>query len=401
MRRLLSLVLVALSSFAHAQTNVDLGAKRGTYGVGLQVIQQYDSSREYIRRPEPAAGVAGDSERARPVLTLVWYPTRESGGTVTNADYLRISRGDEQFDLTPQEIDRKVDAWVSARATRMPREAVQKELQQAMWAQRDAAPAQGKYPLVIYAPGFGSAALENAELCEYLASHGYVVMASASMGSRSRAMTPDLDGIEAQAADIAFLIGSAHRFAQTDLAHIGVIGFSWGGISNVVAAARDNRIRALVSLDGALRYAPAFVNGSAGAAKDVSPARVAVPLLFVASRSRSIEELNSEKTDTSYSFMNGMNNSDVYIATMRPMRHLDFASQILRFTPPDMKDEYARKDVHIAYGWTVRYVHEFLDAYLKDSAPARAFLVKPASENGAPSHMMTLEQRLTGGTTSK
>jgi hypothetical protein len=41
----------------------------------------------------------------------------------------------------------------------------------------------------------------------------------------------------------------------------------------------------------------------------------------------------------------------------------------------------------------VRYVHQFLDAYLKGSANARAFLQKPATENGSPRHMMAIERR--------
>lgn len=145
MRRFLSLVLVVLCPFVHAQPNFDLGATRGLYGVGLRVIQQYDSAREYKRRLEPTSSVADDSERARPILTLVWYPTREGGIKVTNADYLRISRSDEHFALTPQEIERKVDSWVASRSARMPREVVQKELQVETWAQRDAVPAQGTF----------------------------------------------------------------------------------------------------------------------------------------------------------------------------------------------------------------------------------------------------------------
>jgi dienelactone hydrolase len=206
-------------------------------------------------------------------------------------------------------------------------------------------------------------------------------------------MTQDIDGIEAQAADIRFLIGFAHSLAQADLARIGVIGFSWGGMSNVVAAARDERIRALVSLEGAFRYASNFVDGGAGAAKNVTPARVAVPLLYVAARPQSVEELHTAPMDTHFSFINGMTGSDVYVETMRPMQHLDFGSQLLRFTAPDKADEYTREEVVTAFGWTVRYVHQFLDAYLKDSASARAFLQKPATENGSPRHMMAIERR--------
>jgi dienelactone hydrolase len=48
-------------------------------------------------------------------------------------------------------------------------------------------------------------------------------------------------------------IGQAHAMPQADLSRIAVAGFSWGGLANVLAAARDDRIRALVSLDGSVR----------------------------------------------------------------------------------------------------------------------------------------------------
>ncbi len=38
---------------------------------------------------------------------------------------------------------------------------------------------------------------------------------------------------------------------------LAVAGYSWGGISNVFAAARDSRISALINLDGSVRFLPA------------------------------------------------------------------------------------------------------------------------------------------------
>ena len=61
--------------------------------------------------------------------------------------------------------------------------------------------------------------------------------------------TSDLAGINAQAGDISFMIGYAQTLPNTDRWAVAVAGFSWGGISNLFAAARDNRIRDLVTLD--------------------------------------------------------------------------------------------------------------------------------------------------------
>lgn len=128
-----------------------------------------------------------------------------------------------------------------------------------MWAVIDGAPAAGHFPVVIYAPSFGASAHENADLCEYLASQGYIVLASPSMGARGRPMTHDLDGVESQVANIGFLSVFARTIPQADLAQVAVVGYSWGGMANMLAAAKDNRVGALVSLDGSVRYFPTLV----------------------------------------------------------------------------------------------------------------------------------------------
>ena len=63
-------------------------------------------------------------------------------------------------------------------------------------------------------------------MCEYLASHGYVVIASRSLGARSVVMTDDVEGVEAQAADIAFLANYAQTLPQADISKVAAAGFS-------------------------------------------------------------------------------------------------------------------------------------------------------------------------------
>ena len=86
-------------------------------------------------------------------------------------------------------------------------EGMKRTLKDSLWAVRDATAVNEPFPLVIYAPSFSAMAWENVDLCEYLASHGYVVVASTGLGAKARVMTNDLEGIDAQARDISFLIG--------------------------------------------------------------------------------------------------------------------------------------------------------------------------------------------------
>ena len=206
-------------------------------------------------------------------------------------------------------------------------------------------------------------------------------------------MTLDLEGVEAQAADIAYLIGYAASLPQADTSRVAVVGFSWGGLSNVFAAAKDARIKALVSLDGSLRYWAKLVDGGKEAAQYVTPARVTTPLLYLGSRPRTVEANLRMTNPLNYSFMNEMKYSDVYIASFPAMQHGSFSSYAMRNVQDDWFGEYTRVEVSLAHSWAMRYTRHFLDAYLKGDAAGLAFLNNTPAANGAPPRMLSLDVR--------
>jgi dienelactone hydrolase len=397
MHRLLALLLLAASATAGAADTFTFSNAPGPYPVGVQVKAQYDYSRVYLPAFDLVTGQPETRERARPIQAITWYPARAKGKPLTWRDYVATVPTEDAPYLSAAEVQRAVEADVAGSMAGLAPAIAHQVLAQPMWASKDAAAASGKFPVVIYAPGHSGPATENVDLCEYLASHGYIVIASRSMGPRSKAMTDDLEGLETQAADIAFLIGQAHGMPQADTSRIAVVGFSWGGMSNVLAAARDDRIRALVSLDGSVRSYAQFVDGGKDAARYVSPARLAVPMLFVGRGRESVEALVKDKAKMDYSLLNQMTYADMTIVTMRPLVHLDFMSSALRVFNDKHFDEYSRDEVSMAHSWTARYVERFLDAYLKNDARAMAFLDNRPSANKAPPHMFSVERRKGGG----
>jgi hypothetical protein len=80
-------------------------------------------------------------------------------------------------------------------------------------------------------------------LCGYLASHGYVVIASPSMGAMTRNMTIDIPGTNAQAGDISFLIGHAQTLPDTDMSEVAVAALSFGGMSYPRVSGTESRRR--------------------------------------------------------------------------------------------------------------------------------------------------------------
>jgi hypothetical protein len=380
---ILTVALFAATPRVFAAEGFALTPPAGPHAVGLKVIAQSDASRASLPEPD-IFGHSKYGERARPMQTLLWYPAAAGGHHLHYLDYLKTSATEDDSGMPTAEVDKAVDVKLRANGTAPGR------VQQAMLATRDALPAAGKFPVVIYAPSFAASAAENADLCEYLASHGYIVLASASRGSRSRLMTDDLDGLEAQAADILYLTAFAATVPGADMQHVAATGFSWGGLANVFAAAKSVRIKALVSLDGSVRSYPQLIADS----KYVTPATVAVPMLSIGSANQSIERLNEREKSTAISFLNSMKFSDVYLATSRWMEHMNFSGEGLRTGADGSFTEYSRDELAAASVWNARYVRAFLDAYLKGDGAAKAFLGKSPGDNGVPKHMMDMKVRL-------
>lgn len=380
LRSFLIVLVVAGNAQAAAQTagSPALMPTPGPHAVGLRMVQQYDYSR-MLEAPVDAFGNVGNVGPGRPIQTLVWYPARRTDAAPMQvADYFQASLSGVDFQVSAADTAKQRAGWMSS-----PQKAL---FGAATLAVRDAQPVDGRFPVVIYAPGYAGLAHENLDLCEYLASHGYVVIASRSLGARSVMMTVDIDGIEAQASDIAFLANYAQTLPQADIANMAAAGYSWGGMANIFAAARTGRFKALVSLDGSIRYNPKIWS----AATYVRPARTAVPLMFLGSRMPTAETMErDDKLGPSY--INTMKYSDVYVATAPPMTHRDFTSTALRSSPDSAFGDYQRADVLQAYRSVVLYSRQFLDAYLKSDAKALAFLKDSPARHGIGPQVMSME----------
>jgi dienelactone hydrolase/predicted negative regulator of RcsB-dependent stress response len=395
----LLLVVVVLAAFvtaANAQSTSAVAAgdqrfhfteKPGPYTVGLRVVDQYDFSRTY-RPLTDTLGKPYQGERARPLQTLIWYPAQKtSGKSMTVGDYSDLLATETSFGKPELWSDWK--SWI---------EGMKPTLKDSMWAVRNAPLLAGRFPVVIYAPSLSSMSWENADLCEYLASHGYVVVASPDMGATSRDMTVDLGGIAAQAQDISFLIGYVRTLPDTEMSEIAAAGFSWGGMSSLFAAARDNRIDALVALDGSMRYFPGLVK----AAGDVHPEQMTIPMLFFTQGPTSLEKLarhTPSKDTEGPNVLNAWTHGDLTTVEDTALVHTEHSSMYQRNEDTwkgyarSHKADYSRADGIVGYAWVARYTREFLDAYLKHDAQAMAFLKETPAEVGVPLHMMTVDFR--------
>jgi dienelactone hydrolase len=388
MRVILFMIFCWACSGVQAQSLFTFSNVPGTHGVGVRTLKQYDRSRSF----SPPRGILADvfsknENRGRPIQTVIWYPAEKGGQSVKYDDYLQLVGWETDFDGSPREQTRLVDAWLQMVTDGKRNKQVESERRRAMWAVRDAVPKAGKFPVVIYAPSVNNTAFENADIAEFLASHGYIVIAGPTVGEAGRYIRMDLKHAELQAADIGFLINFARTLPQADLGRVAVAGFSWGGLSNILAATKDERIKALVCLDGAVRYHNSIVVQ----AKYATPEKLKTPLLYLAQSPASMETNIRIKEDMSGSFISRMTNADVYLLTMYPMDHVHFGSSYIRLDDAAEYKEYSPEEVSFAYSLGARYILNFLNGYLKNDPTGLAYLVNKPVANGAAPHAMTME----------
>jgi dienelactone hydrolase len=382
----LCMLLFGLSVCAQGQ--LQFSAPWGPHAIGFKVVHLLDSSRSWGDGHDQLTGVPVAAVPERPLQVLVWYPASAAGKTMVYADYLALLASEDGAVNDPSLTHRVVDGQIQAWAGADPLSSYQAIAAQPVHATAAATPAAGPFPLVIYAPSDSNASFEDDVLCEYLASHGYVVISTSSRGAHlpymiNGQMPVDMANTRAQAADIGVLIGQAEKLAAVNTDKIAVLGYSWGGMASAFAAATDDRIKLLVDLDGSVRYFPKLFE----LAPDITPDRIKVPLMFFADQE---DALTPNKNSKPGSFIDRIQHADVTSIWLRDMQHDDLTSDSLRFGNDQTHGAATSQQRSESYSWIARYTLAFLDAHFKSDQSARAFLGTTPETQGVPAGMFVM-----------
>lgn len=344
----------------------------GPYRAGFRPYELRDRTR-------PFEGGVDRTVQPRPLQTGVWYPARPDarGAPMRYKEYAVLTAQETGFHaltlaLRQERLEQFADAWSLTDSSRR-----WNELEAPTRAYLNVQPARGLFPVIIYGPSFNAPSFENSVLAEYLASYGYIVVSSPCMGWHQRGMTQDALGTEAQVRDMAFLLDFARTLPGVDTTQVAAMGFSWGGLSNVVLQLRDPRVRAVVSLDGSIGYFWSLFKTlpSAGVG------RMDVPFLFLRSKSVPPDTAAKYHVDTAFTFFDSLSYSDAYVVHFDTLQHQNFGAHMLRLSAR-RPGEADQATVNYGYEQIARYVRSFLDAYLKNDLAGRAFLQAEPERNG-------------------
>jgi dienelactone hydrolase len=221
----------------------------GPYGVGYMAIEHYDYSRSF----QPKRDYFGEiipGERGRPIQVCVWYPAVPTDGatSVTMSDYVFSPPDDmRQYEFLARIQNREIVFLHVLLGNNQV--AVLEVLATDMRAVRDADPAEGAFPLLIYHSDFNRGIAENAVLFEYLASRGFVVAATHSFGPSAVTAEPTAAALETTVGDMEFVIATLRDMEFVDPDKLGVLGYRAGGLAALLLGMRNHNVDAVLGLE--------------------------------------------------------------------------------------------------------------------------------------------------------
>lgn len=354
-------------------------APRGKLPVGTASLTLIALDRPDVLRPGPNGFRRGD--RLLPIE--IWYPAAVAGDRWTTYAMPRPDLGEE----APAGIVR-FDGQ----------------------AARDAAPAAGRYPLVVLSHGFGNRAVMWSTLAENLASKGYVVAAiehgDVSAREAGSPLTSFLATVVNRAGDQRLVIDELSRLAKSgrgvlahaDAAKVALIGYSMGGFGALATAgagydpngalfrqvpaglldsAREDRVTAPANLRALVAIAP--WGGAAATRMWTSAAlgKVTIPSLII-----------DGDHDDIVDYWGGVR--WLFGALTRSNRHLlvyrDARHNIgMNASPPALRDDFRYRERYDEPVWradrllamNAHFITAFLDSRIKGQAAAERFLDVP------------------------
>ncbi|GAA2966345.1 lipase [Actinokineospora diospyrosa] len=231
---------------ATASQGVSTPGLSGRYPVGTREVHAVDPGRADPWVPQ----------RRRELMLTVSYPAARAGGprapwlpSGVAAAFTQLAASPEFLGLPAGTVD-----WTSVR-----RRAV-----------LDAAPARGRWPVVLFSPGFAGPREFYADKVDDLASRGYVVVSMSHTFESAAVQFPDgrveygradvgngadkKKAIDTRVADTRFVLDRLADLSFADTSRIGMAGHSYGGYTTGETMVVDRRVKAGVNIDGALGH---------------------------------------------------------------------------------------------------------------------------------------------------
>ena len=352
--------------------------KPGSYDVGFKAIFTYDAAKPPVPYSDWTGRLYPTKEtRGRQMQLNVWYPAKP-GGDETRLrfkHYLELMARQTDFGPMTDEKRRfaddqfvtKTNSLAGARpdipdgSGSFTLEKLNRLKDLETRAYLDAKPIDKKFPLIVF-PNGGSPAF-NSIMCEFFASHGYVVLAVALKGNHSAVDEISLEGVESAIYDLGFAINKVLETERVDRSRICLIGNAITSSHIVGYQTRNSNVDCIAFVDGGLLSR--FEQSIMVRATFYRPQTVNKPILAIYAPHPSIDPKNifHLKYSTRYFFR---------FPGMSEFHFLNYG-QFERFVPGIIGKP--KGDVQKGFEISAYYALRFFNAHLKDDDESRKFLM--------------------------
>jgi hypothetical protein len=379
MMRLALLICLATVSPASRALPLWGDLKPGSYAVGFRTLFVRDLARPALGSEKGAAAGQG-----RQMQIGVWYPAARAlrSARMRWAEYAHLLA--QELDFAPLDAARREQGRLKFIEATVELGGNADELRAKLPALlaletgvvRDAPPAPGRFPLVV----FPDSPAKHSILCEYLASHGFVVAATSLKGTHEAELDVAVTGIETIAADLQFVINQVRTLPPVDREKLALIGLGIGASGCLALQMRNAEVDAYVSLEGGILSE--FEDRLLKRTPYYDLAAVRVPVLAIHAPHASINPafLDQYKYATRYA---------VHFPQMSEFYFLNYG-EFERLVPGIIGK--APGDTKAGFEWAARYVLNFLQAHLKHDTNGLTFLDNRVQANSVPPELMTVRK---------
>ncbi|WKK67130.1 hypothetical protein [Lutimonas zeaxanthinifaciens] len=353
--KITALLILLFGLVCFAQIEIMNDFQLGEFGVGFKNERITDYSRSF-------------DHDYRSVQLFLWYPTQDrSQKAIQYEQYFGFNDPAGKWS-DPGSMSKRIDSMVSKEVRKLnevnnlPVELSKYKMLKTI-AQIEAPFMEGQFPLLLFAPGGNTSSQLHSVICEYLASHGYIVASFPSLGNTGSQKWPfNQVGLNLQIDDMSLVINHLKQnMSQVNIDKTGLIAWSVGGVSQGIYSMKNSNIDMFISLDSGLgrvyglnmlKESPYF-----------NYANFQIPYLHFTG-----DQPETYKVERSSEFYDSIPSVHKHSLVIKEFAHQHFPSQ-LGIIPALASDPMDKKIVD-AYKRMCRLVLVFSNRHLKNSGAA-------------------------------
>ncbi len=363
MKRLIWRIFIIIAAsysgiFSQQENDFFSGLTPGKYTPGFRVEEKLDYSRTFL-------SLTDGKPIPRTIRFYIWYPSSDqSNETMKFNDYAKCAVEDFNVDNKAEEIDYSSPSLPVQLRKGLDDEALKKLWDSGTIAAKNPNPAKGNFPMIVMGQGlYYESPMSNFIVCEYLASHGFVVVSSPLIGTQYRLVNITPADVETQVRDMEFLMAVAGELPYVDREKIGIYGYDLGGISALLLCMRHPEVKALFSLDCSILYQ--HYTGLPNTHQNYNEENFTIPWMHLTQK-RFIDYYRTQ-TKTSSRFEK-KNFGDSYLILIPTSNHGDFTSYAgfsINKPVPGYWDEVSTNSKSVS-GIVCESALAFFEAHLND-----------------------------------